>query len=148
MPELAVYAALFLNAFVAATLLPAYSEVTLAALLASGTGDPSLLFLAATSGNTLGAILNWWIGRGIAQFRDRRWFPVKPRQFEQVSAFFVKYGRWSLLIAWVPVIGDPLTVVAGTFRVPLRWFIPLVAAGKAFRYGAILVGIDALALAP
>ncbi|SDE48741.1 MULTISPECIES: YqaA family protein [Kordiimonas] len=148
MPDLAIYAGLFLNAFVAATLLPAYSEVTFAALLAAGKGDPGLLFLAATSGNTLGAILNWWIGRGIARFRDKRWFPVKEEQFERVSRFFVKYGRWSLLLAWAPIIGDPLTVVAGTFRVPLRWFIPLVAAGKAFRYGAILFGIDALALAP
>lgn len=142
---LAVYFALFMNALVAATLLPAYSEVTFAALLASGRGDPTLLFLAATTGNTLGAVINWWLGRGIAHFREKRWFPLKHEQFERTAGFFKKYGRWSLLMAWVPIIGDPLTIVAGTFRVPLGWFIILVGVGKAARYGAVLLGVDALA---
>lgn len=141
MTDFAIYGALFLNAFVAATLLPAYSEVTFAALLVAQEGNVWLLFLAATTGNVAGSIVNWWLGRGIARFRDRRWFPFSPVQFERASNFFQRHGRWSLLLAWVPIIGDPLTLVAGTFRVPLGWFIALVTIGKAARYAIVAITV-------
>ena len=137
MTDVAIYGALFLNAFVAATLLPAYSEVTFAALLVAGESNAWLLFFAATSGNVAGSVVNWWLGRGIARFRDKRWFPFTPNQFERASNFFRRYGRWSLLLAWVPIIGDPLTLVAGTLRVSFSWFITLVTIGKAVRYAVV-----------
>ena len=141
MIEAALYGGLFLNAFVAATLLPALSEVTFAALLAADEGDAVLLFLAATTGNVSGSVVNWWFGRGIARFRDKRWFPFSAKQYDRASRFFQQYGRWSLLLAWVPIIGDPLTLIAGAFRVSFGWFITLVTIGKAARYAIVAITV-------
>jgi membrane protein YqaA with SNARE-associated domain len=134
---LALYGGLFLNAFLAATFVPIFSEVAFAALISTGTGDPLWLFLAATTGNVGGAVLNWGLGLGLARFQDRKWFPFRAQQFDRASAFFNRYGRWTLLLAWAPVIGDPLTLVAGVFRVPVGQFLLLVSMGKAARYGLI-----------
>lgn len=129
--------ALFLSAFTSATLLPGSSEAVLAALLATGTGAPGLLVAVATAGNVLGSVVNWVLGRGIARFRDRRWFPVSPEGYARAEGWFRRWGLWSLLLSWVPVLGDPLTVVAGALRVPFVPFLVLVTLGKAARYAAI-----------
>ncbi len=113
----------------------------LVGLIASGAGDPAALFVVATVGNTLGSVVNWAIGRGIAQFRERPWFPVSPERYEAASRYFTRYGVWSLLFAWLPFIGDPLTVVAGALRVPLGRFVLLVAIGKAARYALVIAGV-------
>jgi membrane protein YqaA with SNARE-associated domain len=113
----------------------------LAGLIANGAGDPAALFAVATIGNTLGSVVNWLIGRGIAQFRERRWFPVSRERYEQASRLFARYGLWSLLFAWLPFVGDPLTIVAGTLRVPLGWFVLLVGIGKAARYAMVIAGV-------
>ncbi len=76
MADLSIYGGLFLSALLAATVLPVSSEAVLAGLLATGTGNPLMLFLVATVGNTLGSVVNWLLGRGIARWRDRPWFPV------------------------------------------------------------------------
>ena len=137
MTALSAYAGLFLSALLAATILPASSEVVLATLLASGAYDPPLLLAVATAGNTLGALINWTLGRFLLHFQDRRWFPLTPAQYARAHAWFVRYGVWSLLFSWLPVIGDALTVVAGALRVGLWRFLVLVAVGKAARYAAI-----------
>ncbi len=142
--ELAIYSGLFWNAFIAATLLPAYSEITLLALLAEGTGTPLLLFLTATAGNVLGSIFNWWLGVNIRRFENRKWFPVKQDAISKAEHVFRRYGVWSLLLAWVPIIGDPLTLVAGVLRVRLIYFILLVTISKAARYAVIVLGYHAL----
>jgi len=131
------HAGLFASAFLSATLLPGSSEAALLALLAAGAAEPWGLVTAATAGNVLGSVVNGVIGRGIERFRDRPWFPVSPRRFEQAVGWYGKWGRWSLLLSWVPIIGDPLTIVAGALRTDWRWFILLVTAGKAARYAAI-----------
>ncbi|UZW58903.1 YqaA family protein [Lysobacter enzymogenes] len=128
-----VYLGLFLIAFIAATLLPAQSEAALAAAIVEGYA-PWLLVAAATVGNVLGSAVNWWLGRELNRFGDRRWFPVKPAQLARARGWYGRYGRWSLLLSWVPVIGDPLTLVAGVMREPLRTFVPLVAFAKLARY--------------
>jgi len=140
MADLTAYGGLFLSALVAATLVPAQSELLLVALNASGSYDTAALLLVATAGNVLGSLLNWAAGRYLMHFRDRRWFPVGPRQVERATAWFNRFGVWSLLFAWVPLVGDPLTLVAGILRVDLRLFLLLVTLGKAGRYAA-LVGI-------
>jgi membrane protein YqaA with SNARE-associated domain len=127
------YAGLFLAAFLAATLLPAQSEAVLVGLLLAG-HPPGWLLLVASAGNVLGSLLNWWLGRGIVHYRDRRWFPVKPEALDRAQGWYRRYGRWSLLLSWMPVIGDPLTLAAGVMREPLRVFLPLVAVAKAGRY--------------
>ena len=134
MAELGVYAGLFLVAFLAATILPAQSELGLAGLVLSGDHSVVLLVAVASAGNTLGAVVNWALGRGLERFAGRRWFPVKPKQLERAASWCRRYGRWSLLLSWAPVIGDPLTVAAGVLREPLASFLLLVAIAKTGRY--------------
>jgi membrane protein YqaA with SNARE-associated domain len=128
-----IYGGLFLAAFLAATLLPMQSEAALVALLLADY-PPWLLVAVASAGNVLGSTVNWWLGRGLLRFQDRRWFPVSPAALERAGRRYRRYGRWSLLLSWVPVIGDPLTLVAGVMREPLRVFLPLVALAKTGRY--------------
>ena len=131
--DLGVYAALFTSAFLAATLLPMASEGMLAALLLNG-HSPLILLASASIGNVAGSTVNWWLGRQAHAFRARRWFPLKGPQLDRASAWYRRYGRWSLLASWVPIIGDPLTIVAGTLREPLWSFLTLVIIAKLGRY--------------
>lgn len=140
--DLAVYAGLFANAAMAATLVPLPSEPALVALLATGTGDPAVLFAAATVGNTLGSSVNFLLGRGVERFRDRSWFPVTQDRYAAACRSFGRWGLWSLPFAWLPFIGDPLTVAAGALRVPFATFLVLVGIGKAARYGMIVGGMS------
>lgn len=133
-----IYAGLFLSAFTSATLLPGSSEAALLALLAAGQGDPALLWAGATAGNVLGSLANWGLGRVFAHRRDRPWFPLGPEAHDRATGWFRRYGLWALLLAWVPVLGDPLTLVAGLLRVRLLPFLLLVSIGKAGRYAMIL----------
>lgn len=137
MAELGPYLFLAGTAFVAATLLPFYSEVVLVALLMRG-GDPGGVFIAATIGNTLGAVVNWYLGRFLLHFEDRKWFPFKPHQVHRAQAWFLRYGKWSLLMAWLPVGGDALTFYAGVMRVPLGIFVVLTGIGKGVRYAVVI----------
>jgi membrane protein YqaA with SNARE-associated domain len=134
MSEVAIYFALFASAFLSATLLPGSSEAALIGLLAAGQGSPAMLVAVATLGNVLGSLVNWVLGRFFSHFRDRRWFPIDRRNYDRAIGWYSRYGVWSLLFAWLPVIGDPLTVVAGVLRTDIRWFLLLVTVGKAARY--------------
>lgn len=128
---------LFASAFLAATILPFYSEVVLFALLRQG-GDPLVLVAVASLGNTLGAVVNWILGRYLLHFQDRRWFYFKPEQVQKAQDWYGRYGFWSLLLAWLPIGGDALTFVAGIMKVRLWLFIVLVGAGKTARYVSIV----------
>ncbi len=136
---IAELAGLFAAAFVAATLLPAQSEAVLVALLLKGDVAPWLLVTTASLGNVLGAVVNWLLGRFIEHYRDQRWFPVQPAALERAQRWYGRAGRWSLLLSWLPVVGDPLTVVAGALREPLWSFVLLVAIGKVARYVVLTV---------
>jgi membrane protein YqaA with SNARE-associated domain len=131
------YLGLFLAAFGAATLLPLQSEAVLVGLLLSDKYLLWSLLAVATLGNVLGSMVNWWLGRGIERFRDRRWFPVSPRHLANAREHYQRYGHWSLLLSWVPIIGDPLTLVAGVMREPLGRFLLIVTLAKAARYGVL-----------
>lgn len=134
---LAVYLALFLAAFLAATIVPAQSEAVLVGLILQGDRPLFLLLLVATTGNVLGSVVNWLLGRFIEHFRDRPWFPVSPGTLARAEAWYRRFGIWSLLFSWVPVIGDPLTVVAGVLRTPFLTFLALVTLAKAGRYAVL-----------
>ena len=127
-------ALLFTSAFFAATLIPAQSEAMLSAMLVTGPASPVLLVAVASLGNTLGAMLNWALGRYAQTFRDRRWFPLSVQSLDRAAGWYARYGRWSLLASWVPFIGDPLTLAAGLLREPLWRFILVVGAAKTARY--------------
>ena len=132
--DFSVYLGLFLSAFGAASLLPLQSEALLVGLLLGGAQPAAVLVGVASVGNVLGSVLNAALGRGIERFHERRWFPVSAQRLEQAKLTYRRYGRWSLLLSWVPVIGDPLTLVAGVMGERLRVFLPLVALAKAGRY--------------
>ncbi|WP_336081826.1 YqaA family protein [Thalassospira sp. CH_XMU1448-2] len=132
--------ALFLSALTSATILPGTSEAALGAMVAAGDHAIWLLVAIATLGNVLGSIINWGLGLYVDHFKDRRWFPVSPDALDRASHWFGKYGLWSLLLAWLPVIGDPLTLFAGVMRVRFIPFLILVTIGKAARYAMIAGG--------
>ncbi|KKO45307.1 membrane protein [Arsukibacterium ikkense] len=131
------YFSLFATGFIAATLLPASSELLLIALQQQGYAVLGL-WLAATSGNTLGSCVNWYLGKELLRFQHKRWFPVSPEQLAKAELQFNRYGSWSLLLAWLPIVGDPLTLVAGTLRVRFGLFLLLVTLGKGARYALLL----------
>ena len=133
------YLSLFFVSFLAATIVPAYSEVVFAGLLAAG-HDPLMLWAWATAGNTLGSAVNWTLGRYLLHFQNRRWFPFREESLHRTQRWFQRYGVWSLLMAWAPVGGDALTFAAGIMRVRFDVFIVLTGIGKGTRY-AVLLGL-------
>ena len=137
MTDLAAYAGLFGAALAAATILPAQSEAVLVGLLLADAYSPALLLLVASVGNTGGSAVNWLLGRSVERFRDRRWFPLDAARLARAQGWYRRYGRWSLLLSWVPVVGDPLTVAAGVMRESFPVFLLLVALAKTGRYLAV-----------
>jgi membrane protein YqaA with SNARE-associated domain len=133
------YASVAGGAFLAATILPFPSEIILTGAIKGGLADKWGLVAAASIGNVLGALLNWWLGGQLRRFEGRRWFPIDAATLDAASERFQRWGVWSLLLSWVPVIGDPLTFAAGVLRVPLMVFLPLVTAGKVARYVVLAV---------
>ncbi|QDU65228.1 YqaA family protein [Engelhardtia mirabilis] len=134
---------LFAVSFLAATILPFYSEIALVVLAVEGY-DPVLLWLAATAGNTLGAVFNWALARYLLRFQDRRWFPFGADRLGRAQAWFERYGTWSLLLAWAPIGGDALTFVAGLMKTPIVRFLILVGIGKGCRYAVVLAFMERL----
>lgn len=142
MTDFAVYATLFAIAFGAATILPLQSEAMLTGLLLADY-PPAALIAVAGTGNVLGSIINWIIGRQIDKFRRRRWFPANDTQLDRARRWYQRYGKWSLLLSWAPIVGDALTVIAGVLREPLSIFVLLVAIAKFGRYvvvAAVVLG--------
>ncbi|MFN3847522.1 MAG: YqaA family protein [Paracoccaceae bacterium] len=127
-------AGLFLAALVAATLIPAQSEAVLIALMVQGGQPVWLLLVVATTGNVLGSVVNWMMGRFLNRFADRRWFPVSKAQLDRATGWYAAWGYWSLLGAWLPVVGDPLTLAAGVLREPFWRFLLIVTLAKGGRY--------------
>ena len=129
-----IYLSLFSISFLAATILPLSSELTLAGLMATSNYDNTFLLIVASLGNVLGSVVNWILGFYSRNLSAKKWFPFKDEQIERSSRWFNKFGRWSLLFAWVPIIGDPLTLAAGLLRVGFIEFLILVTVGKVSRY--------------
>jgi membrane protein YqaA with SNARE-associated domain len=109
----------------------------LVGLLVSGHYSLWLLLGIATLGNVLGSVVNWWLGRWAEHFKGRRWFPVSDKQLDKARGHYARWGHWTLLLSWVPIIGDPLTLVAGVMREPLWRFLVLVSLAKSVRYGVL-----------
>ena len=136
------YLSLFFSSLLAATLLPFYSEVVLLSLLAANPEQWPMLWLVATLGNTVGAAVNWLMGRYLLHFQQRKWFPFSPDKLGPAQRWFQRYGVWSLLLAWLPVGGDALTFVAGVMRVPFALFWTLTLIGKGARYLVVIALAD------
>jgi len=131
------YLLLFCSSFLAATILPFYSEVVLFALVRRG--EPvTMLIVIASVGNTLGAVVNWFLGRFLLHYQDRRWFYFKKEEVAKMQYWFQRYGVWSLLFAWLPLGGDALTFIAGIMKVRIGLFLLLVGVGKSLRYVVVV----------
>lgn len=126
------YLGLFIVSFLAATLLPLGSEIFVATMTISGY-NVWLIFALATTGNTLGSITNYYIGKLGANLIFSRYIKFDPEKMYQ------KWGSPILFFAWIPIIGDPLTVVAGVFKLNLYIFIFWVVLGKDFRYFLVII---------
>ena len=134
-----VYLGLFITALLSATLLPGASEAAVIALMHQQY-DVLMLWSFATVGNTLGSVINYFMGRYALHFEHKKWFPFKKDKLIHSQQWFQRYGYWSLLLAWLPIIGDGLTFIAGLMRLNFMLFVILVAIGKGLRY-AVLLGL-------
>jgi len=138
---MSAYLSLFAVSFLAATFVPFYSEFAVLGMLALDE-NPELVLATATLGNTLGAAVNWLLGRFLLHYQDRRWFPVTHKQLARAQRWYQRYGVWSLLMAWLPVGGDALTFIAGVMRVRFDIFFILTAIGKGARYAVLIYAVD------
>lgn len=125
---------LFISAFGAATLLPLQSEAVLLALLMKTEYSAVLLILVASIGNILGSCVNWYLGVQIEKYKNRKWFPVSEQSMQKAQKTYQKYGYWSLLLSWMPIIGDPITLIAGLLKENFYRFLLVVSIAKIGRY--------------
>lgn len=125
---------LFISALGAATLLPLQSEAVLLALLAQDLHAAWLLIFIASLGNILGSCINWYLGLKVEVFKSKKWFPVSEYKLVQAQKTYQKYGFWSLLLSWVPIIGDPITFIAGLMKENFLKFLLMVTLAKTGRY--------------
>jgi membrane protein YqaA with SNARE-associated domain len=133
---LAGYASLLGLSFLASTVLPVGSEWLVVALLLQGF-EPGSVVAVATGGNTLGAFTTYAIGLWGGQLLVRRFLRIDDRALSRAQRLYTRFGAWSLLLSWVPIVGDPLCALAGLFRTPWRRFALLVILGKLARYIAV-----------
>ncbi len=133
-----IYLTLFLVSFLSATLLPLGSEAVL--LYDVSQGHPVwLLWFVAMVGNTLGAVVNYWLGLKGEAWLERKGY-LSSVKMQKAHGRFEKWGGWVLLLSWAPVIGDPLTFIAGVLRYDFTKFLLIVACAKGMRYAAVLGG--------
>ena len=133
MNEIEATLGIFLASFFSATILPGHSELALTALISQKKHSIFLLITFASLGNILGSLVNWYLGFKFEKFKNKKWFPLTNLQMNNASSLFIKYGKWSLLLSWLPFVGDPLTLVAGILRMPLISFIFIVSIAKILR---------------
>ena len=136
------YLSLFFISFLAATLIPTSSELTLAGLLSSNNYNSILLLTSASFGNILGSVVNCILGFYFYNLINSKWFPFYQKQVDSASLRFKKFGIWSLLFSWLPVVGAPLTFIAGVLKTNFILFLVLVSIGKIFRYSIIYFSIN------
>lgn len=134
MQDCYAYISMFGAAFLAATLFPAQSELLLAGLVSTRSYSLALLLGAATLGNVSGSTVNWALGRYFNHLSAHSWFPLKRHRLNRAELWYRKYGRWTLLLSWLPVIGDPITLTAGMLRESFIPFLVIVSIAKLSRY--------------
>ena len=133
----AAYFGLFLAALAAGSILPVPSEAALVAVILTSDDPVWIAVAVATAGNVTGSLINWFLGRTIERLRGSRWFPASEASIERAARWYHKYGRWSLLLSFIPIIGDPLTIVAGVMKEQIRFFLVVVTIAKLGRYIAV-----------
>ncbi len=130
------YLPLFIISFLAATLIPLGSEWLLASMVISGSDLP-LTIIIASMGNYLGGVTTWLVGLFGGAFLIRRILKIDEAKEEKAKRAYSRYGSWSLLLSWLPIVGDPLCLVGGMMRVGFARFTLFVLTGKLLRYSAV-----------
>ena len=148
MTEASAFISIFLSAFLAATLLPAQSEIGLGYFILYTNHSLSLLIVFASLGNTLGAVVNWMIGCKLTKFVTKLKKIQVSSSHQRVEGWYQKFGQWTLLLSWLPIIGDPITVIAGIFKIPFRKFLLFVALAKTSRYLVIAFLVEKFSFVP
>lgn len=141
MPHFIELSTLFSAAFLSASFFPFQSELIFIGMLMADRYADWALLAVASLGNTLGSAVNWWLGRFITHFENKRWFPIRKAALVRAEQWFKRWGKWSLLLSWVPIVGDPLTMIAGVLRMPLLPFLVIVAIAKTGRYFIIMAAL-------
>ena len=138
------YLTLFVVSFLSATLLPMGSEALLLYDI-SQNHTPILLWIFATVGNTLGSIVNYWLGLKGEAYLERKG-QLSVEMTKKARDYFAQYGGWALLLSWVPIIGDPLTFIAGVLRYNFKYFVLIVFVAKGLRYAALILFASSLSV--
>jgi len=131
------YIGMFVSAFLAATILPLSSELVLTTLALRGE-SLLLLLVVASVGNIMGSIVNYLLGFHYGEYVAKKILRISDATFFRAERTYKKWGKWSLLLAWVPIIGDPLTLLAGTLRTRFWFFFSVVGISKTARYAVLL----------
>jgi membrane protein YqaA with SNARE-associated domain len=134
---------LFATCLAAGSIVPIPSEAAFIGLILTGDFSLWTLLAVATLGNVAGSSINWFIGLGAARFEGKRWFPASAASLERARRWYHRYGRWSLLLSWLPLLGDPLTIVAGVMREPIGFFLLIVFIAKSSRYAMLAAATQA-----
>jgi membrane protein YqaA with SNARE-associated domain len=132
------YSSLFILSFMASTVVPVGSEWLMVSMVVKGF-DPVLAVSTATAGNTLGACTTYGIGIYGSTWMTQKLFRMDEKAQKRAEKFYARYGIWSLLFSWLPVIGDPICFAGGLLRIHFGLFVLLVLAGKLFRYGILAI---------
>lgn len=132
------YGYLFLLSFFASTVIPVGSEWLLVSMIIKGF-DPVLTVSTATAGNTLGACTTYGIGIFGSSWVIRKLFRMDEKTQKRAEKFYARYGVWSLLLSWLPLVGDPICFAGGLLRIHFGVFVVLVLAGKLLRYGLLAI---------
>ncbi len=122
----------------ASTVIPVGSEWLLIAMVMKGF-DPVLTVSMATAGNTLGACTTYGIGIYGSTWVLQKLFRMDGKSQKRAEKFYAKYGMWSLLLSWLPLVGDPICFAGGLLRIHFGLFVVLVLVGKLFRYGILAI---------
>jgi membrane protein YqaA with SNARE-associated domain len=137
LPEMHVLIFLFFLSIISASIIPAQAELVTFAFLISGKYTPWLLILVACLGTLSGTSLNWLLGRYLSQFEEKRWFPIKKIYIEKARNLFDKHGKITLGLAGIPLIGDPITIVAGAAKVDFGFYMLVAGLAKCARFGVV-----------
>lgn len=135
------YIGMFISAFLAGSIFPLSSELVMGALLAAGL-DPVLLVASGTIGNTLGSMFNYAIGRLGRMEWIERWLHVKEKDLDRARRFMAGRGAWTGFFAFLPVIGEGITIVLGLMRANVVITTISVTIGKLLRYVLLAYGVE------
>ena len=127
---------LFFSAFLAATILPFSSEAAVALSLQNNMPVLNVM-LSASSGNILAIVLNYYLGYFL--YEQTKTKLLSSKTGKKAFSFGHRYGYFALLFSWLPIVGDPITLVAGLIRMHFFWFVVIAGSLRVLRYYMVVI---------